>query len=75
MHKSFVEPENTNVKTVEFVSELTKFAMVLLTVLTKKRMNGHVVGVANALDHQKFVTASKIVMIMRMKRNVASTVS
>ena len=62
-------------KTVGFVSELTKFAMALLTVPTMKRMNGHVrKNLPNALDHQKFAMASKIVITMRMKRNVASTV-
>jgi hypothetical protein len=38
-------------------------------------MNGHVrKNLPNALDHQKFAMASKIVITMRMKRNVASTV-
>ena len=36
------QKENTNAKTVEYVLDLTKFVMVLLTVLTMKRMNGHV---------------------------------
>ena len=62
--------ENTNVKTVGFVSELTKFVMALLTVPTMKRMNGHVsLNLPNALDQQKFV------MAMRMKTIVASNVS
>jgi hypothetical protein len=67
------------VKTVGFVSKiLAKFAMVRLTVLTMKRMNGHVrKNLQNALDQEKFAMASKIVITMRMKmlKIVASTVS
>ena len=59
-----------------YISELTKFAMVLKTVLTMKRMNGHVQkNLQNALDQQKFAMVSKTVITMRMKRNVAGTVS
>ena len=75
-YTQIVQLNNTNVKSVENASELTKFAMVLKTVLTIKRTNGHVrKNLPNALDQQKFVMASKIVITMRMKKNAASTVS